>query len=100
MVIFVIMRLGNESGLWSMVCLRYPSCPSPSLGRDKLDMKKCFNWSIVSIGKLLGQVDIKFDELWVKSINEINIKNNGNIWDRVASANCNSYWKKLNALRS
>lgn len=65
---------------WDQVCL-----PMKNGG---LNVNGCCNWNIASVGKLLWQVAMKVDVLWV---NGVYMKNNGNIWEHVAPANCSSY---------
>ncbi|XP_047257702.1 uncharacterized protein LOC107848832 [Capsicum annuum] len=55
---------------WSRVCL------PKKFG--VLNIKGCEDWNIASIGKLLWQLATKRDVLWVKWVNEVYVKINGN----------------------
>ncbi|XP_059302055.1 uncharacterized protein LOC132053985 [Lycium ferocissimum] len=77
---------------WDKVCV-----PKKNGG---LNIKRCNNWNIASVGKLLWQLAGKKDILWVKWVNGIYMKADVDIWVHTPPGDCSWYWKKLNSLKS
>ncbi|WMV48384.1 hypothetical protein MTR67_041769, partial [Solanum verrucosum] len=52
-----------------------------------------------SVGKLLWQIVVCKESLWVKWVHGVYIKT-GNFWDHKAPADSSWYWRKLNSLKT
>ena len=59
-----------------------------------LGIKKIQEWNIAAIGKYVWAIGVKKDNLWIKWINELYIKN-GNWWEYQPPTTSSWYWKKL-----
>ncbi|WMV38392.1 hypothetical protein MTR67_031777 [Solanum verrucosum] len=53
---------------------------------------------MASIGRLLWQLVVKEDVLWIKWVHEVYMKNNDNIWIHTPQLDLSWYWKMVNAL--
>ncbi|XP_055814210.1 uncharacterized protein LOC129883607 [Solanum dulcamara] len=76
---------------WDIVCVR--KC------NGGLNIKGCKNWNLASVGKLLCQLVVDKDSLWVKWVHGIYMKNDSSIWEHQYPQDCSWYWKKLNSLK-
>ncbi|XP_016470273.1 uncharacterized protein LOC107792565 [Nicotiana tabacum] len=64
-----------------------------------LNIKGCRNWNIAVVGKLLWQLAIKKDVLWVKWVHGIYMKQERDIWNHNPRIDSSLYWRKLNSLK-
>lgn len=77
---------------WDRVCI-----PKKYQG---LNIKGCGNWNVASVGKLIWQLTLKEDYLWVKQVHRIYIKTTINIQNPEAPLDSSQYWRKLNTLKN
>lgn len=61
-----------------------------------LNIKSCRKWNIAYVGKLPWQVAVKKDVLWVKWVNDVYLKTNGDVRNHTPPRDCSWYWKKNN----
>ncbi|KAH0765253.1 hypothetical protein KY285_001124 [Solanum tuberosum] len=54
---------------------------------------------MASVGRLLWQLAMKEDMLWIKLVHGVYMKNNDNIWLHTPPLDSSWYWKKGNALK-
>nr|XP_016463101.1 PREDICTED: uncharacterized protein LOC107786164 [Nicotiana tabacum] len=72
-------------------------CQPKKLGG--LNIKGCKEWNIASVGKLIWQLQVNKESLWVKWVYSIYMKTETNFWEHKPPMDCNWYWKKLNSLK-
>ncbi|XP_059294807.1 uncharacterized protein LOC132047845 [Lycium ferocissimum] len=77
---------------WERIC--YPK------KQGGLNIKSSRDWNIASVGKLLWQLIMCKESLWVKWVYGIYMKDNINIWEHKPPIDCSWYWKKLNSLKA
>ncbi|WMV14376.1 hypothetical protein MTR67_007761 [Solanum verrucosum] len=76
---------------WDTVCK--PKC------NGGLNVKGCRIWNLTSVGKLLYQLMVDKDSLWVKWVHGIYMKIDSSIWEHNHPHDCSWYWEKLNSLK-
>ncbi|XP_060178152.1 uncharacterized protein LOC132608097 [Lycium barbarum] len=63
-----------------------------------LNVKGCGTWNVASVGKLLWQLALNKESLWMKWVHGIYIKTD-TIWRHKAPLDSSWYWRKINALK-
>ncbi|KAH0721233.1 hypothetical protein KY290_006150 [Solanum tuberosum] len=76
---------------WEQVCI-----PKKFGG---LNIKGSKLWNMASVGRLLWQLAVKEDVLWIKWVFGVYMKNNDNIVIHTPPLDSSWYWKKVNALK-
>ncbi|XP_070049962.1 uncharacterized protein [Nicotiana tomentosiformis] len=76
---------------WEKVC-----CPNKLGG---LNVKGCKVWNMASIGKLLWQLVMNKESLWVRWVHGVYMKADHNIWTHSPPMDSSWYWRELNALK-
>ncbi|KAG5632064.1 hypothetical protein H5410_003781 [Solanum commersonii] len=71
---------------WEQVCI-----PKNFGG---LNIKGSKMWNMASVGRLLWQLAIKEDVLWIKLVHGVYMKSNDNIWLYTPLLDSSWYWKK------
>lgn len=75
---------------WSKVC-------TPKAAGD-LGVRNIHLWNITALGKYVWAVEKKLDNLWVKWVHNVYIKQD-TWWDYVPKSNCSWYWKQLCSIK-
>lgn len=64
-----------------------------------LNIRSCRLWNIASAGKLLCQLIVKKDSLWVTWVHELYMKEHEEVWGYKAPPNSSWYRRKLHSLK-
>ncbi|XP_019231750.1 PREDICTED: uncharacterized protein LOC109212554 [Nicotiana attenuata] len=76
---------------WEKVC-----CPKNMGG---LNIKGCREWNIASVGKLIWQLALNKESLWVRWVHGVYMKTNPDIWTHSPPLDSSWYWRKLNSVK-
>ncbi|WMV33863.1 hypothetical protein MTR67_027248 [Solanum verrucosum] len=63
-----------------------------------LNIKGCGKWNVASVGKLLWQLAMRKESLWMKWVHGIYIKAD-TVWSHRAPVDSSWYWRKINSLK-